>query len=197
MDPAGLSLLALSASSVALRRYNELSKGEIPAFPGHRIDGRPREGIIVRLKRARPRVRSLIDAGRERVARKLHRFAAASGMRLHTQVALSAVICVEGDPEVAAALRWRKVDFLIADETGLPLCGIAVVQGTGPAYRDSVCHAAFRAAGLPMVTLSTCAEWDDIRAKLVAALKLDAPAANQFALPPPARAGSNTGPRPA
>ena len=178
MDPASLSLIAISASGVALRRYAELSNNEIPEFPGHRIDGRPRQSVIVRLKETKVTLRPLIDAGREAIAKRLARFASVRGLRLNAQVSLAALFSVEDAPDVEAELRRRRVDFVIADDAGLPVCGVTVVRGRGPSYRDSVCHQAFAAAGLPLVTMSLAASWAENRARLAAVVDSDPPAAN-------------------
>ncbi|WP_298434306.1 hypothetical protein [uncultured Jannaschia sp.] len=178
MDPTGLSLMAISATSIALRRYSDMSRDDVPAFPAHRIDGPPRASAIERLRMSGLRIRSLVDVGRQAISRRLGRFAAGLGLELHAQVSLAGIIEAPGDPAVEAILRGRRLDYVLSDEYGLPLCGIALVSGPGPAYRDSVCQHALALVGLPLVTVSVRADWAETRARLTAALNLEPPAAN-------------------
>lgn len=159
MEPIGMSLIALSTCGMALRRATA-EPSEPKQFPAHRVTA-PRASLLSALAASTLRARPLVDEGTRAMAGAISRFAALRGMRVDAQVSLAALLVPEGDaaPAVATSLRQRRIDFVLSRTDGTPLCGIEIVAGDGPTYRDAVRHKAFTLAGLPLITLNRSADW--------------------------------------
>lgn len=171
MEPLSISLLALSASGLAICRAT--ADGDtIIEFPAHRVDPAPRASILSTLA-AGLKMRKLFAPGQAEMLHALARFAAAEGLRIDMQVSLAALFDGGEEGAVASALRQRRVDVVISDMDGTPLCGVELPAGRGPAHRDAVRRMAFDGAGLPLLTLHDHSDWKACRMALIDALKLD------------------------
>lgn len=167
MEPVTLSLMALSASGMALRRATDPSRVVIE-FPAHRIDVQPRASVLSALA-AGLRKRKLFAPRQRDMLHALARFAATQGLRIDMQVSLAGLF-ETGDDDlspVASALRQRRIDVVFSDMEGTPLCGVELPAGRGPAHRDAVRRRAFAAADLPLMTLYDDKCWDQCRVALM------------------------------
>ncbi|SDY63894.1 Protein of unknown function [Jannaschia faecimaris] len=170
MEPISMSLLAISSCGLAACR--SVRDDGVIDFPAHRVDASPRTSVLATLA-AGLKKRKLFAPGQSDMLHALARFAASQGLRIDMQVSLSALFDDDEDRDVASALRQRRVDVVISDMDGTPLCGVELPAGRGPAYRDAVRRMAFDGAKLPLLTLHDYADWNVCRCQLVNALRLD------------------------
>ena len=178
MEPMSLSLMALSASSMAIRRATATPEITLE-FPAHRIDAQPRASVLSALA-AGLRKRKLFAPRQSDMLHALARFAASQGLRIDMQVSLAGLF-ETGDDDlspVASALRQRRIDVVISDMEGMPLCGVELPAGRGPAHRDAVRRRAFAAAELPLLTLYDDSGWQTCHAELMDVLGVDLDAAD-------------------
>lgn len=105
------------------------------------------------------------------------------GLRLHAHVALAEVFQIADAPNRAASLaaqkgfETRRIDFLIADQDGMPRLGIdfqslGAMNGTGKPI-DRTKRAIFAEAGLPLLEVRSGYVWETEEARLIEALGLD------------------------
>ncbi|MCK0167507.1 DUF2726 domain-containing protein [Jannaschia sp. S6380] len=167
MEPIGMSLIALSTCGMALRRATA-EPADAKSFPAHRVTA-PRASLLSSLAACTLRARPLVDDDTRALFGAVTRFAGARGLTIDAQVSLAALLSAEGETAgaVATSLRQRRVDFVISRTDGTPICGIEVLAGDGPTYRDAVRHKAFVLAGLPLVTLNRADDWIVNRDRLV------------------------------
>ena len=176
MEPLSLSLLAISASGLAASR--SATRTMIVAdFPALRLEPTPRTSVLSTLA-AGLRTRRLFRPSQSDMLHALARFAATEGLRIDMQVSLAALFEDPNEGAVASALRQRRVDVVISDMDGMPLCGVELPAGRGPAHRDAVRRMAFDGAQLPLLTLLDHSDWSACRARLIDALKLNEAIAN-------------------
>ncbi|MEM7489149.1 MAG: hypothetical protein AAF390_08490 [Pseudomonadota bacterium] len=163
MEPVSLSLVAIGASSMALRRATRDDPNMLPfeteglAAAGAALMGALSGGRFAPRPVARPASRS--------ISLQLARFAAAQDLHLNASLPVGGT---DDDParRVADALRDQRIDFALTDRDGTPVCGIEVVT----AARPSRCDDALRATGLPVVTLDADAAWAPNRDRLLETL---------------------------
>ena len=179
MEPISLSLIAISATSVALRRASA-NDANIVEFPSHRLDPEPRSSILATLGKCRLVPRKLVEPGRGTLALSLARFVAVHGLQLSIQTSLAALFDAQGEGKKAVntSLRQRRAEFVICDAEGTPLCGIETAGRPTDGRRDPVRRKAFAQAGLPLVVLHANADWEKNRARLMEALGMEQDPAN-------------------
>lgn len=108
----------------------------------------------------------------------------AMGLRVHAHVALAEVFQIADAPNRAASLaaqkgfETRRIDFLIADQDGMPRLGIdfqslGAMNGTGKPI-DRTKRAIFAQAGLPLIEVRSGYDWSREEARLAEALGLEA-----------------------
>lgn len=186
MEPISISLMALSASSVAIRHIgNEMSGANVLEFPVHRLDSKPRSTVLAALSSCIVKPRKLVEAGAKALADRLQGFATIHNLRLNAQVSLAALFDLEGEDTsaVATSLRQRRAEFVITAPDGTLLCGIELARRGKPGYSDAVRRRAFAQAGVPLVVLHTDADWAANRARLTEALDLSPEPANDGEAP--------------
>lgn len=182
MEPVSMSLMAISATGMALRRATaDEGEDNTIAFPSARLDhdrAMMRSSMLDRIAACTLSTRGLFTSEAQVLADRLGRFAVSHGVSVHAQVALSAIFEAEDDPAVATSLRQRRADFVVASAEGTVLCGVEVDAGNGPTYRDAARRQAFARAGVPYLVMPVDVAWPVNRARLMAALGMetDAPA---------------------
>ncbi len=126
----------------------------------------------------------LLNQSETRVFEKLEQLVSTftNAERLFAQVALVEVFsarsmngCKDTRRAAFEAYGNMRVDFLIVDRDGYPICGIEY-QGTGHhqgnfAYREQIKREVFRRANVPLVEVGTDDPWPEIRATIKAALR--------------------------
>lgn len=186
MEPISMSLLAISASGLAASRA--IGDDGVVDFPAHRIDPKPRASVLAMLA-AGLKKRKLFGPAQAEMLHALARFAAGQGLRIDMQVSLAALFDGGEEGAVASALRQRRVDVVISDMDGTPLCGVELPAGRGPAHRDAVRRMAFDGADLPLLTIHDHADWMKCRAALTDVLNIDEDSQDEEIAPqPPAAA---------
>ncbi len=179
MEPISLSLIAIGATGMALRRASR--EEDVVEFPPQRADAEAHASILSRLARCRLVPRKLTEPGRRSLALSLARFVAVHGLQLNMQTSLAALFESQGKDSSAidVALRERRAEFVICDALGTPICGIET-QGRPSAAGtiDSVQRQAFDQAGVPLVILRAQADWEENRIRLLEALGLAPELAN-------------------
>ncbi len=178
MEPISLSLMAIGATGVALRRATRPPES-IVEFPSPRLHATPRSAILAALGRCRLVPRKLATPGGGTLALSLSRFVARHGLQLSIQTSLATLFDARGDEAdiVDGALRQRWAEFVICDLTGTPLCGVETVGRRADDRCDPVRREAFARASLPLVVLNARAGWEQNRARLAQALGLPPDAA--------------------
>ncbi|MEM8851256.1 MAG: DUF2726 domain-containing protein [Pseudomonadota bacterium] len=181
MEPISMSLVAIGASSMALRRATRDDPNMLP----FETEGLAAAGaaLMGALSGCSLRPRPVVASGNRSMALQLARFASANGLQLNAQVSLDALFDAEGRTArfVSASLRQRRIDFALTDDNGTPVCGIEIVTAAHPGRGDSTRRVAFRKAGLPIVTLNAEDGWAPNRDRLAEALGLDLAPANSDA----------------
>ncbi|MEM8825059.1 MAG: DUF2726 domain-containing protein [Pseudomonadota bacterium] len=178
MEPVSMSLVAIGASSMALRRATRDNPNMLP----FETEGLAAAGaaLMGALSGCSLRPRSVIPSGGQSMALQLARFASIHNVHLNAQVSLGALFEAEGRTArfVSSSLRQRRIDFALTDNDGQPLCGIEIVTAAQPGRVDTARRAAFRKAGLPIVTLDAEDGWPANRDRLLQALGLETNPAN-------------------
>ncbi|MEM7640946.1 MAG: DUF2726 domain-containing protein [Pseudomonadota bacterium] len=181
MEPISMSLVAIGASSMALRRATRDDPNILP----FETEGLAAAGaaLMGALSGCSLRPRPVVAPGNRSMALQLARFAATNRLQLNAQVSLDALFDADGRTArfVSASLRQRRIDFALTDADGNPVCGIEIETAARPGRGDSTRRAAFRKAGLPIVTLKAEEGWPPNRDRLTKALGLDPAPANDDA----------------
>lgn len=163
MDPVSLSLMSIGSTSVALRRLAKKMEAERPhpaEFVSSRGGNKPRASILRALSDATIRPRRILPPVSAHLIARLSRFAADNGLFVGANVALDTVIAVTDDELATAALAKRRVDLLICDLQGAPVCGVELAPRGGPDFSDHLTVRAFTQAGIPLISLPEDCDWE-------------------------------------
>ena len=174
MDPLSLCLLSISSSSVAIRRICAAMARERSApadYLAERIGDRARTSPLQELAAATVRPRRLVPEESAPMLYRLSRFALTHDLMVCGQVALEALFEIGGGARGAEALRGRRIDIVLCDREGVPLCGIELTAaGGGPSFRDHLRAQTFRQGFLQLLALPADADWAEVRDRLEAML---------------------------
>ncbi|MGB3406660.1 MAG: hypothetical protein WBA67_04135 [Jannaschia sp.] len=177
MEPVTLLLMSLGPTRFAIRRIaSSIESAGHPApvdFVDHIHDRECRASGLRALSQAVVRPRRLMRADAVRTVASLNQMAAAEGLMVSAQVSLAALFDTGGDPHAKAALEGRTVDLLLSTADGVPICGIDITSGEGPAFRDHISARAFRKAGLALTSIRADVTVEDLGSQLCIALGLE------------------------
>ncbi|MEM9797484.1 MAG: hypothetical protein AAF919_13410 [Pseudomonadota bacterium] len=171
MEPISLSLMAISACSVAIRRIDAAQRAERDASTARA----PKPGVHALVMNA------VSQKNLERFAKTadpigLRGFLVSDAPRHDVATVLDLPLqeCfdIDGPNSVLLkrALTARRVDAMICDPDGMPLCGLQLPPTDASFETDPIRNRVFRDAGLPLLVLPEDCTWHDALERVTRAL---------------------------
>ena len=170
MDPVSLSLMALSACSVAVRRIDAASRADAPRVPAAPAPGGPVRALVLDAL-SQTALRRVSDPALSGVLpRMLGLRAPHHGLTHVADVRLDECLEPAGPerPILARAMAERRVDAVLCDPEGMPLLAVDLPAPGEDAPEDPIRDHCLAQAGLPRLVLPEDCVWHEALTRLEA-----------------------------